>query len=309
MADRRKDPVEAVRAARKALADAMRGLAAYHANACVKCGLCLPHCPTYGKLADEGDSPRGRIALIQGWASGRLALTPKLTGHLDLCLTCRACERACPSLVAFGRVMDGAKAARVETLPPWRRAARLARLRLLARPRLTQTLARLARWHQRLGLARLSERLGAIRVPVLGPLLRLAGVIPKTARTRGHPGPRRFRSAARRGPSQPRRKSPPPGDASAPRTNAAIATSIFGHSCRSRTRTSIARRSKRMIAPREAMRCMPTASAIVIATGRPSGTIDTIWLIATMTTSASGSPLRSPSATTRTNSARAPATR
>lgn len=152
------------------------------ADQCVKCGLCLPHCPTYGKLADEGDSPRGRIALIQGWASGRLALTPKLTGHLDLCLTCRACERACPSLVAFGRVMDGAKAARVETLPPWRRAARLARLRLLARPRLTQTLARLARWHQRLGLARLSERLGAIRVPVLGPLLRLAGVIPETAR-------------------------------------------------------------------------------------------------------------------------------
>jgi hypothetical protein len=37
------------------------------------------------------------------------------------------------------------------------------------------------------------------------------------------------------------------------------------------------------------MRCMPTASAIVIATGRPSGTIDTIWLMATISTSASGS--------------------
>ena len=33
---------------------------------------------------------------------------------------------------------------------------------------------------------------------------------------------------------------------------------------------------RRTMAPRRAMRCMPTASAMVIATGSPSGTIDTI---------------------------------
>ena len=43
------------------------------------------------------------------------------------------------------------------------------------------------------------------------------------------------------------------------------------------------------------MRCMPTASAIVMATGRPSGTIDTIWLIATMSMSANGMPRSRPS--------------
>ena len=59
--------------------------------------------------------------------------------------------------------------------------------------------------------------------------------------------------------------------------------------------------SRRMIAPRPAMRCMPTASAMVIATGRPSGTIDTIWLIATISTSGSGSARHSPSSTTSTN--------
>ena len=65
---------------------------------------------------------------------------------------------------------------------------------------------------------------------------------------------------------------------------------------------------RRMIAPRPAMRCMPTASAIDIATGRPSGTIDTIWLIATISNSVSGSRRHSPSNTTSANSATAAAT-
>ena len=92
------------------------------ADQCVKCGLCLPHCPTFMLLGNEADSPRGRIALIQGWASGGLAMSPALARHLDGCLGCRACEAACPSLVAYGRLIDGAKAARLDAKPAWRRA-------------------------------------------------------------------------------------------------------------------------------------------------------------------------------------------
>jgi glycolate oxidase iron-sulfur subunit len=80
------------------------------ADLCVKCGLCLPHCPTYGVAKQEGESPRGRIALAQGLAEGRLAPSPGLQAHLASCLTCRACESVCPSRVPYGRLIDGARA-------------------------------------------------------------------------------------------------------------------------------------------------------------------------------------------------------
>ena len=73
---------------------------------CVKCGLCLPHCPTYGKTLDENESPRGRLSLIQAWADGQLEATPKLLGHVDNCLLCRSCESACPANVPYGRLVD-----------------------------------------------------------------------------------------------------------------------------------------------------------------------------------------------------------
>lgn len=73
---------------------------------CVKCGLCLPHCPTYAKTQDENESPRGRLSLIQGWAQGALEATPELTRHIDNCLLCRSCESVCPAYVPYGRIVD-----------------------------------------------------------------------------------------------------------------------------------------------------------------------------------------------------------
>ena len=80
------------------------------ADRCVKCGLCLPQCPTYSLTSNENESPRGRIALIQGWLTGQLSATNTLTNHLDQCLLCRRCERVCPSQVPYGEIMDQSKA-------------------------------------------------------------------------------------------------------------------------------------------------------------------------------------------------------
>ena len=76
------------------------------ADICVKCGLCLPHCPTYTLTRNENESPRGRIALIQAWAGHHLNASEKLIGHIDNCLLCRSCEKVCPAAVPYGRLLD-----------------------------------------------------------------------------------------------------------------------------------------------------------------------------------------------------------
>jgi len=81
---------------------------------CVHCGFCLQACPTYLELGMETDSPRGRIALIDAVSSGAAEPTRGLLRHLDTCLQCRACETACPSGVAFGRIMETARAGVIE---------------------------------------------------------------------------------------------------------------------------------------------------------------------------------------------------
>ena len=78
------------------------------ADKCVKCAMCLPHCPTWRETRNEAESPRGRIALMQGFATGKLELTPQLTAHLDRCLECRACEAMCPAEVPYGKLIDAA---------------------------------------------------------------------------------------------------------------------------------------------------------------------------------------------------------
>ena len=69
------------------------------------CGFCNAACPTYQLSGDEREGPRGRIYLIKQTLEGAPA-SSVTQGHLDRCLTCRACEITCPSGVAYGRLLD-----------------------------------------------------------------------------------------------------------------------------------------------------------------------------------------------------------
>ncbi|HID45894.1 MAG TPA: (Fe-S)-binding protein [Chromatiaceae bacterium] len=73
---------------------------------CVKCGLCLAECPTYRVSANEAQSPRGRINLVQALSEGQVEVDERSFELLDSCLLCRRCEAICPSGVPFGSILD-----------------------------------------------------------------------------------------------------------------------------------------------------------------------------------------------------------
>ena len=79
-------------------------------NSCVDCGLCLPHCPTFRLTGDETASPRGRLNAMSAVSAGLIEVDAAFDEIMSFCLQCCACEAACPSLVPFGRAMEGARA-------------------------------------------------------------------------------------------------------------------------------------------------------------------------------------------------------
>jgi glycolate oxidase iron-sulfur subunit len=94
--------------------------------ACVACGLCLPHCPTYRVTGLETASPRGRIAAMQAVDLHDAPLDATFERYMEECVQCRGCEAACPSSVPFGHLMEGARAALDEHRRPTRPWARRA---------------------------------------------------------------------------------------------------------------------------------------------------------------------------------------
>ena len=143
-------------------------------NACIRCGLCLPSCPTYLETMTETSGPRGRISLIKDVAQSRLDLrSPGFLEQMSQCLDCRACEAVCPSGVRYGELVETARAQIRQTEPEepaTRRFARAFLLRSLFRNlRLMRAAARILRFAQQTRLTSLAQAVGLGEAAKLAP--------------------------------------------------------------------------------------------------------------------------------------------
>jgi glycolate oxidase iron-sulfur subunit len=187
------------------------------AKDCVHCGFCLPACPTYQLWAEEMDSPRGRIHLVDQILDGA-ELTATAAEHFDRCLGCMACMTACPSGVQYDQLIEAARVWTEEARPggfgemasPQEqggsggesgfrppggnsvrdRVARAAIFSLFPYPRRLRAMTAPLRLAQRTGLDRRLARsdLPARVSPVLGAALRLAPPGVSAAAARPLPG-------------------------------------------------------------------------------------------------------------------------
>ncbi len=137
---------------------------------CMRCGLCLPSCPTYQITGRERSSPRGRIALIRAVEEGRLEPeAPILAEEMDFCLGCLACTTACPAGVDYGSLLESARD-QVRRAHPQPRIAGLA-FWLFEHPWALKLAGRALWLYQRTGLAWVASKVLPKRLRELQALL------------------------------------------------------------------------------------------------------------------------------------------
>jgi len=136
---------------------------------CMRCGFCLPTCPTFVLTGRERSSPRGRVALARAVAEEQLDFNQAMKEEAYFCLDCRACTTACPSGVKAGEVMEVCRSQVHQQIdePKWQKAFRDFILqKMLPDPDKLETSMLPARLYQKLGIQWLVRN---SRVLKLGP--------------------------------------------------------------------------------------------------------------------------------------------
>ncbi len=133
-------------------------------NNCIRCGMCLPTCPTYQLTGQERSSPRGRIALMRAVQEGHLELeSPLLAQEMSDCLGCLACVTACPAGVQYGPMLeatrDQLRRQHSQKWPWWKKQLVHLTLGLFDRPWALGLLSKGMWLYQKSGLPALVQRL------------------------------------------------------------------------------------------------------------------------------------------------------
>ena len=165
-------------------------------DACVHCGFCLPACPTYQLSANEAESPRGRIDLMRRYSDGALKLDSDFVAHIDSCLGCMACVKACPSGVEYETLIVEARAMIQASFvrPASQRLVRKAIFALMPYPRRMRPLVRLGGMAKQMFGSRVVAAAGA-RGGLAGAVASALALLPRTTGA-ARPARNRLYSAA-----------------------------------------------------------------------------------------------------------------
>jgi glycolate oxidase iron-sulfur subunit len=135
---------------------------------CMRCGFCLPSCPTYIQSGyDESQSPRGRIALMKAVVDGIIEPDEDIERTLNECLGCRACEPVCPAGVNYGQLLEEAR----DIINQNKKYSWLVRVlrksifqRLFPFPTRLQRMTALLGFYQRSGLQKVTRKIGILKM-------------------------------------------------------------------------------------------------------------------------------------------------
>ena len=115
----------------------------------------------------EADSPRGRIYQILQVDEGRMSIRMPFVEHIDRCLGCLGCQTACPSGVAYGHIVERARAEIQANYPrPFleRQIRNFFYSSLLRNNRRLSSVAKLLRFYESSGLQGLARKSGVLRL-------------------------------------------------------------------------------------------------------------------------------------------------
>jgi len=144
---------------------------------CMRCGMCLPVCPTYKETFLETASPRGRVALVRKVQEGELDQSERLLEYLSLCLDCQACASACPCGVNAGELVAEFTCERKEGSGLGFMEELILR-KLVPHPDRLESSMVPMRMYQTTGLQKLVRKLGILKM-FPKPLERMEGLLPE----------------------------------------------------------------------------------------------------------------------------------
>jgi glycolate oxidase iron-sulfur subunit len=143
---------------------------------CMRCGFCLPTCPTYRTDGMETQSPRGRVAMIKAVVDGRMDPTEEFAEHMYHCLDCRNCHTVCPAGVKAGELVLEARH-RIEERRPQGAVKRFLLEYAIRDQRRLSRLLEPARLYQRAGIQALVRKYDLLKAVSAG-LSHLEAIMP-----------------------------------------------------------------------------------------------------------------------------------